>query len=83
VKRVIKNRRTGFYLKEDSTWTPHWEQGLDFRGIIAVLSTKERLHLKEVDMVLIVGDTPSAKYDVVLPLEDGVTWGNDRKFLKA
>jgi hypothetical protein len=69
MRRVIRNR-AGFYLKADGTWTADWEQGADFRGTIAVISAEESLCLKEVSMVLIIEDSPSPEYDVVLPLED-------------
>jgi hypothetical protein len=69
VKRVIRNR-AGLYLKADGTWTKDLEQAVCFSGFKAVISEKERLSLKEVDLVLLIKSTPSPKYDVVLPLRD-------------
>ena len=64
--RVIRNR-VGSYFK-DGEWTDQFPAAEKFSNVADVVAAKKRLGLQEVDLVLIIHDQPSPKWDVVLPL---------------
>jgi hypothetical protein len=70
MKRLIRSRKTGLYLNDDGSWTTDWQKAIGFDAFKGVWAAKEGFHLKEVDLVLVVGDKPSTQYDVILPLPD-------------
>jgi len=70
VKRLIRNRNTGLYFSRDGAWTDDWQQAKGFAAFGDAWAEKEAHHLGEIDLVLVVGDQPSAQYDVILPLSE-------------
>ena len=65
VKRVIRSRKAGLYLNDDGTWTADWQKAKGFDAFKGVWAAK---HFREVDLVLVVGDKPSAQDDIILPM---------------
>lgn len=70
LKRLIRHRRTGEFLAQNATWTREPELALGFPDLSSAMALREQLVLKDVELVLMVGETPNHEYDIILPLWD-------------
>ena len=68
MKRVIRNKKTRQFLAKDGRWTSDHTAAMVFANVKAVEAIYEAQSLKNVEEVLMVGDEPSARYDVIVPL---------------
>ena len=59
------------YFQENGTWTDKHEQAKSFPGIEMVLLAMHKYGLRDCELVLQMENSPSAAYDVVLPLGPG------------
>ena len=67
LKRLIRHRRTGEFLAQNATWTREPELALGFPDLSSAMALREKLVLKDVDLVLMVGEKPNRDYDIILP----------------
>ena len=67
MRRLIRNG-SGLYLKKDGTWTSDWQQAEEFPDTTTAIAAKLRDKLTAVSLVLIMGDKPNPRCDVVVPL---------------
>ena len=75
LKRLIRHRRTGEFLAQNATWTREPELALGFPDLSSAMVLREKLVLKDVDLVLMVGEKPNRDYDIILPLWDAPAAG--------
>jgi hypothetical protein len=68
LKRVIRNRATRAFLAEDGTWTKDLGQAQEFPNMEALVQEAQRRALKDVELMLVMGETLSKDYDIVMPL---------------
>ena len=70
MKRVIRSRSTGEFLADNNTWTKELMRALMFPDLASAMAFRAGLGLRNVELVLVVGEEPNSIYDVVLPLLD-------------
>ena len=70
MKRVIRSRSTGEFLADNSAWTKELMRALMFPDLASAMAFRDGLGLRNVELVLVVGEEPKSIYDVVLPLLD-------------
>ncbi len=75
LKRLIRHRRTGEFLAQNASWTREPELALGFPDLSSAMALREKLVLKDVDLVLMVGEKPNRDYDIILPLWDAPAAG--------
>jgi hypothetical protein len=68
MKRVIKSRTTGLYLREDGAWTTESAEAQDFLDVRSAIEAQQRYSLRDCELMLQMGPEPSAEYDIALPL---------------
>ena len=60
VTRVIRNR-AGLYLKSDDSWTVYFREARTFESIDSAVELKKGLGLQQVEMVFVMGNSPSPR----------------------
>ena len=70
MKRVIRSRSTGEFVADNSAWTKELRGALMFPDLASAMAFRDGLGLRNVELVLVVGEEPNSIYDVVLPLLD-------------
>jgi hypothetical protein len=68
MKRLIRNKRTGQFLKSEGSWTKASSEAMSYPNVRSVIAAKDQFNLRDVEIVLMVQEKPS-RYDVVLPLD--------------
>ena len=68
LKRIIRNRATRAFLAGDGTWTKDLGRALAFPNMEALVQEAEERALKDVELLLVMGDTLSKDYDIAMPL---------------
>ena len=71
VKRVVRKTGTDFYLTSGGTWETDCFLAQDFANADSALSTVLGLGLKKVELVIVIDEVPSDRYDIALPLFPG------------
>jgi len=66
MKRIVRHKTTRQYLSDDGTWATHYRSARDFENVESAIFEVQKLKLKNVELVLVMGKTPSDKYDVSL-----------------
>jgi len=66
-QKLIKSRRTGFFLSPGWVWTPDLKQAHRFSNMTEVTKAARRLKGFEIELMLMVFDAPS-QYDISMPL---------------
>ena len=66
MKRVIRSRATGKFLK-DGEWTEQLEEATDFASLLEALRTCSRRGLRDAEAVLCFEDR---KHDICIPICD-------------
>lgn len=67
VKRIVRNKTTREFLSADGKWVADCRLAQDFRSMELIIWEVQRLMLKDVELVLLMGEQPS-DYDVTLGL---------------
>jgi hypothetical protein len=67
MKRLIRNKSTGKFLKPTGTWSKNISMAMNFPDISAAIEIKQRFDLLNVELVMLMGESLS-DYDVTLPL---------------
>lgn len=67
MKHIVRSKATRAYLSTDGKWVPDCRLARDFRSVELVISEVQRLMLRDVELVLLMGEQPS-EYDVTLGL---------------
>jgi hypothetical protein len=65
--RVIRNQ-SGQYLKRSGEWSANFSEADIFPDTDSAIRIKNKFHLQSVELVLVMGASPSSQYDIVLPL---------------
>lgn len=68
LKRVIRNRASRAFLAEDGSWTKDLGQAQSFPNMEALVQEAQERALKDVELMLVMGETLSKEYDIVMPL---------------
>lgn len=68
MKRVIRNKLTRAYLTADGGWTLDFGLAHDFKDVGSALRASKRHQTTELELVLVMGASPSPQYDIELPL---------------
>lgn len=68
LKRVIRNRATRAFLAEDGSWTKDLSHAQVFPNMETLVQEAQERALKDVELMLIMGETLSKDYDIVMPL---------------
>ncbi len=66
--RLVRHKMTRAYFGRDGTWTHDSASACQFDDIRSILELQRERNLTEIEMVLQMGDEPSAEYDITLPL---------------
>jgi hypothetical protein len=66
-KRMVVDRSTGLYLKEDGTWTAEEGEAIDFADIATVVRVCAKHHVTDADVLLRFDS--AQKFDVRIPLQ--------------
>ena len=67
VKRLIRNKSTGKFFTTAGDWTDDVSLALHFMSVRAAVEIEGKLGLKDVELYMLQGETPSG-YDIVVPL---------------
>jgi len=67
MKRLIRNKATGKFLKPTGTWSKDASMAMNFSDISAAIAISQRFDLWNVELLMMMEDKPS-DYDVTLPL---------------
>ena len=67
--KLVRHKNTRAYLGNDGAWTHDAGSARQFTDIQNVLQLQRELDLKEIEMVLQMGEEPSKEYDISLPLD--------------
>ena len=70
MKTVIREKIGRVYFQADGTWTDDPAIATGFPNLMSAIEAKQQFNLKQVEVVFLMGDRPSAQSDVVLPLRD-------------
>jgi hypothetical protein len=70
VKTLIRDKIGQGYFQRDGTWTTDPAIATGFPNLMSAVEAKQQFNLKQVEVVFLMGDRPSAQCDVVLPLGD-------------
>ena len=70
MKRLVRHRTTRAYLAQNGGWTRDTKQLEHFESIQAILAIKRRFQLRDIEVVLQMGEEPSAEYDIALPIRE-------------
>jgi hypothetical protein len=68
MKRLIRNKKTQQYLTSNGTWTADHRAAMFFASGKAAQATWLAQGLQDSEEILILGDEPSAQYDIIVPL---------------
>jgi hypothetical protein len=68
MKRILRNKATNEYLSADGKWGMDFSSAQAFESVEAAVGEIQRLHLENAELVLVMGQKPSERFDVVLPL---------------
>lgn len=68
VKHFVRNKATRAYLSAEGTWVEDCRLAQDFQDVKSAFRTVDRLKVKGVELVLMMGQVPSEAYDITLPL---------------
>jgi len=68
VRRFLRDKATNAYLGEDGSWTLHLPMAKHFDGIRSIIEAAANAHKEELEVVLMMHETPS-QFDIVLPLQ--------------
>ena len=68
LKRIIRNRATRAFLAGDGSWTKDLSRALVFPNMEALVQEAEERALKDVELILVMGETLSKDYDIIMPL---------------
>jgi hypothetical protein len=64
MKRLIRKTNAEDFLKADGTWTKDFAEARDFPNILAASKFQQQNALVGVELLLVVGDSPSAQDSV-------------------
>jgi hypothetical protein len=67
MRHLIQHKTTKEYLA-DGKWTPEVREAQNFANSLSAISLTLRQHLKDVELVLMMGSEPSAQNDVHVPI---------------
>lgn len=70
MKRLVRHRTTRAYLDRNGGWTRDGNELEHFESIQAILAVQRRFQLRDIEVVLQMGEEPSAEYDVALPINE-------------
>ena len=65
--RLIRHKKTRQYLKEGGGWVGQADEAWRFEDVNSVLDAVHTYELVDVEMILLISDTPS-RLDVVIDL---------------
>ena len=68
MKHVVRDKTTRAYLSSEGKWVDDCLLAQDFQDVKSAFRTVDKLKLKNAELVLMMGQTPSEAYDVTLPL---------------
>lgn len=68
VKRVIRNKATHAYLSVEGNWVADVRCARDFEDTMAAFRAVHSLKVNDVELVLMMGQVPSATYDITLSI---------------
>lgn len=68
LKRIIRNRATRAFLAEDGSWTKDLSRAQVFPNMEALVQEAQERALKDVELMLVMGETLSKDYDIIMPL---------------
>ena len=68
MKRLVRHRTTRAYLDRNGGWTRDMSRQEHFESIQDILVVQRRFQLRDIEVVLQMGDEPSTEYDIALPL---------------
>jgi hypothetical protein len=71
MKRIVRDKATRAYLSADGKWASDHQVAQEFPNMNSVWSVIQKQRLTGVELVLVVGESRSDDYDIVLPL---VSW---------
>ncbi len=66
MKRVIRNIKTANFLTPEGAWSPDFASAAGFPSLGSANLAAHSRSLKDVEIVLVVGDGPDPAYDGVL-----------------
>jgi len=72
MKRLIRNKPTGQFLKSDGSWTKDASAAMSYPNVRSVLAAEEKFNLRDAEIVLMIQEKPS-RYDIALPLDHNPT----------
>ena len=67
MRHLIQHKSTKKYLA-DGKWTPEVTEAQNFANSLSAISFTLRQHLKDVELVPMMGSEPSAQNDVHVPI---------------
>ena len=70
MKTLIREKIDQVYFQRNGTWTTDPAIATGFPNLMSAIEAQQQFNLKQVEVVFIMGDRPSAQCDVVLPLRD-------------
>ena len=70
MKTLIREKTDQVYFQRNGTWTNDPAIATGFPNLMSAIDAKQQFNLKQVEVVFLMGDRPSAQGDVVLPLRD-------------
>ena len=68
VKHFVRNKATRAYLSAEGTWVDDSRLAQDFQDVKSAFRTVDKLKVRDVELVLVMGQTPSDAYDITLPI---------------
>jgi len=68
MKRLVRHRMTHAYLLRNGEWTRDKNRLEHFESIQAILALQRQFQLRDIEVVLQMGEEPSPEYDIALPI---------------
>lgn len=66
MKRILRNKATNEYLSAEGKWVMDFSAAQDFETVESAVRVIQKLHLKNGEMMLVMGQKPSERWDVSL-----------------
>jgi hypothetical protein len=70
MKTLIREKTGQVYFQGNGAWTDDAASATGFPNLMSAIEAKQQFNLRQVEVVFLMGDRPSAQCDVVLPLTD-------------
>ena len=68
MKRVIRNKKSGKFLAGDGQWTTDVRAARVFPRLRVLCAALQGLDVNGLESILMMGEEPSGRYDIVVPL---------------